>query len=128
MTEKERIDLIRKGNDLFNQGKIEEAAKIFLATNYIDGLVRVGDHYYYEQKRIFKAFFYYKKANYKKRLDEIYEKMAKIIHLFLEEDKNRSFEEMHENTQTNTSTIVQSVSPQDKDTFVKKYQFPKLEK
>ncbi|MEN2997796.1 MAG: hypothetical protein ABDH28_01985 [Brevinematia bacterium] len=87
MTDKERVELIRKGNQLFNEGKIEEAGKIFLATDYKDGLVRVGDHYFYQEKKFFKAFFYYKKANYPKRLSEIYKRWAEVIHFLLEEDK-----------------------------------------
>ena len=41
MTEKERVALIRKGNELYNAGKIEEAIRIFTATGYKDGLTRV---------------------------------------------------------------------------------------
>ncbi|MDR1869327.1 MAG: hypothetical protein LBQ82_05020 [Treponema sp.] len=37
--------LNRKGNQLYNDGKIEEARRIFLTTGYSDGLARVGDHY-----------------------------------------------------------------------------------
>jgi hypothetical protein len=31
MTDKERAALIRKGNELFNEGKLKEAEKIFVA-------------------------------------------------------------------------------------------------
>lgn len=94
MDEKERVELIRQGNRLFNEGKIEEAAKIFEKVNYIDGLIRVGDYYYFDKKRILKAFYYYKKAGFKKRLDEIYEKMANVIHNWLLEDKKELFNNM----------------------------------
>ncbi|MCX8028665.1 MAG: hypothetical protein N2712_01560 [Brevinematales bacterium] len=117
MTNRERIELIRKGNQLFNEGKIEDAAKIFLVTDYKDGLVRVGDHYLYQEKRFFKAFFYYKKANYSKRLNEIYKKWAEIIHFLLEEDKKMS--NQSEGGNTNITT--------DDNGIVKKYDFPRLD-
>lgn len=119
MTDKERVELIRKGNQLFNEGKIEEAAKIFLATDYKDGLVRIGDHYYFNEKKIFKAFFYYRKANYKKRLEEIYKTWASIIQLLLNEDKKENKnQENHYNEK-----IIQGESEK-----VKKYEFPKITK
>ncbi len=113
MTDKERVELIRKGNQLFNEGKIEEAGKIFLATNYKDGLVRVGDYYFFQEKKFYKAFFYYKKANYKKRLDDVYKKWAEVIHFLLEEDK--SFQINHEKIITDDSQKI------------KKYEFPKID-
>lgn len=121
MTDKERVELIRKGNQLFNEGKIEEAAKIFLATNYKDGLVRVGDHYLYQEKRFFKAFFYYRKANYPKRLEEIYKRWANVIHFLLEEDRR------NENSEEKEVLLNQEKEPSANLTEnIKKYQFPKL--
>ncbi|MGB9620975.1 MAG: hypothetical protein ACPLGZ_03755 [Candidatus Pelagibacter ubique] len=121
MTDKERVELIRKGNQLFNEGKIEEAAKIFLETDYKDGLVRVGDHYYFNEKRIFKAFFYYRKANYKKRLEEIYKLWASVIQFLLNEDKTDNTKK-HEEKQEEAKII------EGEDKRVKNYEFPKLSK
>lgn len=115
MTEKERVELIRKGNQLFNEGKIEEAGKIFLATDYKDGLVRVGDYYFYQEKKFYKAFFYYKKANYKKRLDEVYKKWAEVIRFLLEEDK-RNLSSSEEKQKVITEGTEK----------IEKYEFPKL--
>ncbi len=42
----QRAALIRRGNELFSTGDIEQAKKIFMTTHYTDGLVRVGDYYY----------------------------------------------------------------------------------
>lgn len=119
MTDKERVELIRKGNQLFNEGKIEEAAKIFLATDYKDGIVRVGDHYYFNEKKIFKAFFYYRKANYKKRLEVIYKLWASIIQFLLNEDK---IENKNQEYQENQKII------EGEDKRVKNYEFPKISK
>jgi hypothetical protein len=130
MTDKERIELIRKGNELFNQGKIEEAAKIFLQTNYIDGLIRVGDHYYYQDKKLLKAFVYYKRANYRKRLEEIYEKMARVIKFLLEEDKKQvetASDNVTSNTQENRAPDTNSQSQSNNQVeLVKKYEFPRI--
>jgi hypothetical protein len=135
MTDKERIELIRKGNELFNQGKIEEAAKIFLQTNYIDGLIRVGDHYYYQDKKLLKAFVYYKRANYRKRLEEIYEKMARVIKFLLEEDKkqvedasdNVTSDNVTSNTQENRAPDTNNQSQSNNQVeLVKKYEFPRI--
>lgn len=120
MTDKERVELIRKGNQLFNEGKIEEAGKIFLATDYKDGLVRVGDYYFYQEKRFYKAFFYYKKANYKKRLDEVYKKWAEVIHFLLEEDKKYEDKEYTDSVESKQKIITNDTNQ------IKKYEFPKL--
>jgi len=37
--------LNRKGNQLFNEGDVEGAKRIFITTGYSDGLARVGDFY-----------------------------------------------------------------------------------
>ena len=41
----QKAALNRKGNMLFNSGKIEEARRIFMTTGYSDGLSRIGDYY-----------------------------------------------------------------------------------
>jgi hypothetical protein len=115
MDDKERVELIRKGNELFNKGKINESAKIFLQTDYRDGLIRVGDYYYYQEKNILKAFIYYKRAGYKKRLEELYDKMAKIVHFLLQED------EISTSNDTNDKEKDKGSTP-----LVKKYEFPKI--
>lgn len=127
MTDKERVELIRKGNQLFNEGKIEDAGKIFLATNYKDGLVRVGDYYLYQEKKFFKAFFYYKKANYSKRLEEIYKKWAEVIHFLLEEDKKVSSEEQNLETFDREESYNRGQENQ-QSSLIRKYNFPKLER
>ena len=75
MDEKERIALIRKGNELFNKGEIESSVKIFLQTDYKDGIARVGDFYYYEKKQPLIAVKFYKKASMHDKVNEIYERM-----------------------------------------------------
>ena len=86
LTPKERIVLIRKGNELFNNGDIEKAAKIFITTAYKDGLIRVGDHYWFEMRNPLKALHYYLEAQYEKRIGELTERMAAIIKKWMQDD------------------------------------------
>jgi len=87
LTPKERILLIRKGNELLNKGDIEKASKIFVTTAYKDGLIRIGDYFYFEKKDPFKALHYYIEAKYEKRIRELTERMAMVLKKWLSEDK-----------------------------------------
>lgn len=75
MDTKDRIELIRKGNELFNNGDIETAAKIFAKTGYKDGLTRVADHYFFDRRLPLNALPYYKMANCEAKVKEIYDRM-----------------------------------------------------
>jgi hypothetical protein len=86
LTPKERIILIRKGNELFNSGEIESAAKIFTATAYKDGLIRIGDYYYFEKKNPLRALHFYIEAKYEKRIHELTERIVMILKKWLNED------------------------------------------
>ncbi|MFW6138530.1 MAG: hypothetical protein ACOC7U_05090 [Spirochaetota bacterium] len=86
LTPEQRLALIRKGNELFNKGDIEKAARIFTTTSYKDGLIRVGDYYYFEKKNPMKAFYYYLEAKYEKRIKEISERISSVIKKWLKED------------------------------------------
>ncbi len=89
MDNKERSSLIRRGNELFNQGDFKNALKIFLATHYQDGIVRVADHLYYEDENTIGAIKLYKKAGYQRKIDEFAEKAALTIQAWLAEDKEK---------------------------------------
>jgi hypothetical protein len=47
-----KAHLNRKGNELFNQGDIEAARRIFQTTGYSDGLIRVGDRYLTDRRPV----------------------------------------------------------------------------
>jgi len=87
MNDKERIALIRKGNELFNCGKIQMATEIFIKTKYHDGLIRVADLYYYDKKMPLIAYKYYKMTNMHSKVDEIFEKMIYALSKWIGEDK-----------------------------------------
>jgi hypothetical protein len=79
MEEKERVALIRRGNEFFNDGRIDDAAKIFIATQYRDGLTRVGDLYYFDKKMPLIAYKYYKLAERKDRINDIFMRMMMAL-------------------------------------------------
>jgi len=47
-----KAHLNRRGNELFNQGDIEAARRIFQTTGYSDGLIRIGDRYLSDRKPV----------------------------------------------------------------------------
>lgn len=75
MDDKERVEIIRKGNELFNNGRINEAVKLFVQTKYHDGIMRVADCYFYDMKQPLVALKFYRMINRKDRIDEIYARM-----------------------------------------------------
>jgi hypothetical protein len=87
MTDEERAALIRRGNELYNRGDITDALKIFLATNYGDGIIRVGDYYYFEKGDRISGVKLYYRANHRKMVERFAEEAASVIHLLLEEDR-----------------------------------------
>lgn len=86
MKEKERVALIREGNALFNQGKIKEASQIFKSTVYKDGLIRVGDYYFYDKKQPLIAVGYYKLGGAKEKVEEIRERMIFALKTLIKQD------------------------------------------
>jgi len=87
---KERLLLVRKGNEIFNKGDIEKAARIFTTTAYRDGLIRVGDYYYFEKRDALRALNYYVDAKYDRGIQAISERIASVIKRWLEESENPS--------------------------------------
>ncbi len=84
---RERAALIRKGNELFNGGEIDKAIKIFIQTDYKDGLARTGDYFFYEKKSPLMAFKFYKMANMHDKVNEIFERMIFALSRWIGEDK-----------------------------------------
>jgi hypothetical protein len=80
----QRSALIRRGNVLFNQGKVDVAKRIFLTAGYTDGLIRLGD-YYYKRRQPLEAFRMYRLAPYKSSSERMLEKMAMILRSWLKE-------------------------------------------
>lgn len=78
LSSSQRVALVRKGNELFNAGRIEEAKKIFITTRYGDGLTRIGD-YYWEKKEPLEALRMYWIAPSPKKREQLVEKAAGVV-------------------------------------------------
>jgi hypothetical protein len=76
MDDKQRVELIRRANELFNSGEIEKAAAIFEKTAYKDGLVRVGDYYFFDKKLPLNALKYYRISGRTDMVNQIYDRMV----------------------------------------------------
>lgn len=76
MDSKERVELIRQGNELFNKGEIFRAAVLFERTGYRDGLTRVADHLFYDRRQPLVALKYYRMVNRQDKVNEIFERMV----------------------------------------------------
>ena len=70
--------LNRKGNELFNNGNIETARRIFITTGYSDGLSRIGDHYADKGQEL-EALKLYWLAHNRRKFEPILEKLARLI-------------------------------------------------
>ena len=75
MDDKQRVGIIRRGNELFNSGEVEKAAVLFEKTMYIDGLIRVGDYYFFDRKLPLNALRYYRISGRKDMVDQINDRM-----------------------------------------------------
>jgi hypothetical protein len=80
-----RAALIRRGNELFNAGKLIEAKRVFVTTGYTDGLMRLGDHYY-NRNEILEAFRMYWLAPDRRKTDYLVERMASVIRGWLKDE------------------------------------------
>ena len=78
--------LNRKGNQMFNEGDIEGARRIFMTTGYSDGLSRVGDKYS-SKERPLEALRMYWMAHDKKKSESLIEKLAVVLQSLLHEKK-----------------------------------------
>lgn len=76
--------LNRKANELFNEGKVEMAERIFITTGYSDGLTRCGDKYA-EKYEYIKALRLYLLAHNKRKSEPLIEKVAGMVSTLLEE-------------------------------------------
>jgi len=81
----QKAELNRKGNQLFNNGNIEAAKRIFMTTGYSDGLSRVGD-YYKSQNRPLEALRMYWIAPDKTKAQPLIEQVAFLLQGLIAED------------------------------------------
>lgn len=82
ISSEQKVQLLRKGNELFNAGQVVLAEKIFITLAYTDGLTRLGD-YYYKKSDYKKAAELYLKAPDPKRLAKVCSRMAQVVRLLM---------------------------------------------
>jgi uncharacterized protein TP_0066 len=78
LSSEQKAVLNRRGNQLFNEGFIKEAQRIFTTTGYSDGLTRVGD-YYAAQQNTLEALRLYSLAKNKRKSEPIIDSLVQII-------------------------------------------------
>ena len=81
-----RAALIRKGNELFNRGEMALAQRIFVTTQYSDGLIRLGDHFVKGGKPL-EALRAYWIAPAPDKAAVLVEKIAQVMKQWLAEGK-----------------------------------------
>ena len=74
----EKAALNRKGNQMFNEGNIEGARRIFMTTGYSDGLSRVGD-YYKSQNKPLEALRMYWIASDRNKSSPLIEQLSLVL-------------------------------------------------
>ena len=84
LTDVQKVALIRKANQLFNEGKTDLAERIFITTGYSDGLTRIGDKYA-EKNEYLEALRMYELAHNKRKSEPLIEKIAGVISVVLKE-------------------------------------------
>ncbi len=83
MNDKTRVELIRRANELFNNGQIEKAAEVYEKTAYKDGLMRVGDYYFYDKRLPLNALKYYRLSGRNDMVQQIHERMIYALALWI---------------------------------------------
>ncbi len=88
MDKSEKVQLIRRGNELFNEGNVYQAMKIFVKSQYRDGILRAADIIYYEKKQPLIALKFYKMIKRQDRVDEILGRMVFAFSRFIKNDES----------------------------------------
>jgi hypothetical protein len=86
LTGEQKAQLIRKANDLFNQGQYDLAERIYIATGYSDGMVRIGD-VHFKRQRYREAMRLYQLAPDAGRVHKLAKRMALVVRQWLIEDQ-----------------------------------------
>lgn len=86
MDAQKRTVVIRKANQYLNDGDYENAELLFLATKYQDGLIKLADRHYKEQ-RIGRAYKLYKAANQQEMTEKLLDLMTGAVQELLAQDK-----------------------------------------
>ena len=85
LSSEQKVVLNRRGNQLFNEGFINEAQRIFITTGYSDGLTRVGD-YYAARNNTLEALRMYCLAKNKRKSEPIIDSLVRLIRVLIDTD------------------------------------------
>ena len=83
LSSEQKVVLNRRGNQLFNEGFINEAKRIFITTGYSDGLTRVGD-YYAAKNNTLEALRMYCLAKNKRKSEPIIDSLVRLIKVLID--------------------------------------------
>jgi len=83
LSSEQKVVLNRRGNQLFNEGFINEAQRIFITTGYSDGLTRVGD-YYAAKNNTLEALRMYCLAKNKRKSEPIIDSLVRLIRVLVD--------------------------------------------
>ena len=83
LSSEQKVVLNRRGNQLFNEGFINEAQRIFITTGYSDGLTRVGD-YYAAKNNTLEALRMYCLAKNKRKSEPIIDSLVRLIRVLID--------------------------------------------
>ena len=83
LSSEQKVVLNRRGNQLFNEGFINEAQRIFITTGYSDGLTRVGD-YYAARNNTLEALRMYCLAKNKRKSEPIIDSLVQLIRVLID--------------------------------------------
>ena len=86
MDQRERVEMIRRGNEYFNNGDIARAEALFMKAGYRDGLTRVADYFFFDRRLPLVALKYYRLVNRQDKVKEIFERMAFALGRLLGKD------------------------------------------
>ncbi len=83
LSKEDKVKLVRRGNTYFQEGRIEEARRIFITAHNTDGLIRTGD-YYRDHGRPYEAVKMYRLAPAPDRMEEMAVQMANALEVWLQ--------------------------------------------
>lgn len=78
----QKVKLIRKANEMYNNNRLEEAGNIFITLNHADGILRLGDHYLSKNKPL-EAYKMYQKAGSAKHMEILHKRFAQVVQTWL---------------------------------------------
>ena len=83
LSSEQKVVLNRRGNQLFNEGFINEAQRIFITTGYSDCLTRFGD-YYAAKNNTLEALRMYCLAKNKRKSEPIIDSLVRLIKVLID--------------------------------------------